>query len=157
MLKWNTKQDVTDCVTRETQVTFKAMPWTAYTHEEKSRESRNKLWHHDPRMSAMSLPTTSPHIRVKVGITSRPVTTLEDRRESLWNACVGEGVLPTAQWTSSVYNMWRKPTNGSEIIPWCQKKRRKRRVCVLEGWRKTVRQCVLMHTSGWVSSSTEET
>lgn len=50
-----------------------------------SGEIKN-LWHHDPRMSAMSLPTTSQHIRVRVGITSRPITTLEDRQGLLWNA-----------------------------------------------------------------------
>lgn len=37
------------------------------------REIKN-LWHHNPRMSAMSLPTTSQHIGARVGITSRPIT-----------------------------------------------------------------------------------
>lgn len=53
--------------------------------EREKREIKN-LWHHDPRMSAMSLPTTSQHIRVRVRITSRPITALEDRQGLLWNA-----------------------------------------------------------------------
>lgn len=87
---------------------------------ESKREIKN-LWHHDPRMSAMSLPTTSQHIRVRVGITSRPITALEDRQGLLWNAWVKEGGLLTVQWASSVNITWRNPTNGSEIVPCCQK------------------------------------
>lgn len=64
---------------------------TCRRERESKREIKN-LWHHDPRMSAMSLPTTSQHIRVRVGITSRPITALEDRQGLLWNACMKEGV-----------------------------------------------------------------
>lgn len=53
--------------------------------ERGKREIKN-LWHHVPRMSAMSLQTTSQHIRVRVGITSRPITALEEREGLLWNA-----------------------------------------------------------------------
>lgn len=53
--------------------------------ERGKREIKN-LWHHDPRMSAMSLPTTSQHIGVRVGITSRPITAVEDGQGLLWNA-----------------------------------------------------------------------
>lgn len=46
---------------------------------------KKKLWHDVPRMSAMGLQTTSQHIRVRVGITSRPITALE-KEGLLWNA-----------------------------------------------------------------------
>lgn len=53
--------------------------------ERGKREIKN-LWHHVPRMSAMGLQTTSQHIRVRVGITSRPIIALEEREGLLWNA-----------------------------------------------------------------------
>lgn len=61
---------------------------TAHRRAEEKRGKREikNLWHHVPRMSAMSLQTTSQHIRVRVGITSRPITALEEREGLLWNA-----------------------------------------------------------------------
>lgn len=54
---------------------------TACTHARKeSREIKN-LWHHVPRMSAMSLQTTSQHIRVRVRITSRPILAAQGEKE----------------------------------------------------------------------------
>lgn len=89
----------------------------------------------------------------------------------------------TVQWVSSINITWRNPTNGSEIVPCCQrfllKEKKRRRVGELykggksergrgkakepfwrESWRQrgeNIRRCVLLHTSGWVTSSTEET
>lgn len=88
--------------------------------EREKREIKN-LWHHVQRMSAMSLQTTSQHIRVRVRITSRPVTAVQEREELLWNAIereVRRGM--TGQWASSLYITWRNPTNGSEIGLCCQ-------------------------------------
>lgn len=86
--------------------------------EREKREIKN-LWHHVPRMSAMSLQTTSQHIRVR--ITSRPVTALQERQELHWNAIEREVRLGmTGQWASSLYITWRNPTNGSEIVLCCQ-------------------------------------
>lgn len=48
---------------------------------ERGKQGEKKLWHHVPRMSAMSLQTTSQHTRVEVRITSRPITALEKKRD----------------------------------------------------------------------------
>lgn len=153
--------------------------WLHIDVKKRERKVGNKkkknLWHHDPRMSAMSLPTTSQHIRVRVGITSRPITALEDRQGLLRNAWVGEGGLsdnPMSIFCLHHMTQSHKWFWNCSMLPKVSLKGKKKRVGdefkqgerererVVEGYKEkgeNLRQCVLLHTSGWVTLSTEET
>lgn len=85
MLRWNVIEDRSrynkvskgedlDSISRRDH--FKC---TQTCRREKAKREIKNLWHHVPRMSAMSLQTTSQHIRVGVRITSRPITAVEER------------------------------------------------------------------------------
>lgn len=145
------------------------------------KAGNKNLWHHVPRMSAMNLQTTSQHIRVRVRITSRPITVLEERERLLWSVwgCKLEEdlhhspmcMLHLHHMTQShkwIWNCSLLPKvflKGKKNI---QLKRNQRRgvggvgglgdkdefLRELERKGRKYRRWVLLHTSGWVTTST---
>lgn len=171
--------DITKWVKRRIQTAFQGgIILTARRRAEERRGKREikNLWHHVPRMSAMSLQTTSQHIGVRVGITSRPITALEEREGLLWNAWVGEGgpsdspmsILCLHHMTQSHKWFWNcsmlpKVSLKGKKREWekdLKEERERERGDREKWWREkgeNIRRCVLLHTSGWVTTSTEET